>query len=83
MQVVKLVSHVSFLLLMLMFQPATAQAPAGLGQNLIVKTIVEILAFHTRSGAERIATWRNLLTLNAMKLPILLELFYVASKWSW
>jgi hypothetical protein len=32
MQVVKLVSHVSFLLLMLMFQPATAQAPAGLAK---------------------------------------------------
>jgi hypothetical protein len=30
MQVLKLVSHVSFLLLMLMFQPATAPAPAGL-----------------------------------------------------
>ncbi|KAJ6944296.1 hypothetical protein NC652_009643 [Populus alba x Populus x berolinensis] len=32
MQVVKLVSHVSFLLVMLMFQPATAQAPAGLAK---------------------------------------------------
>ena len=32
MQVVKLVSHVSFLLLMLMFQPALAQAPAGLAK---------------------------------------------------
>ncbi|KAJ6934372.1 hypothetical protein NC651_009421 [Populus alba x Populus x berolinensis] len=32
MQVVKLVSHVSLLLLMLMFQPATAQAPAGLAK---------------------------------------------------
>ncbi|XP_061981348.1 putative wall-associated receptor kinase-like 11 [Populus nigra] len=32
MQVVKLLSHVSFLLLMLMFQPATAQAPAGLAK---------------------------------------------------
>ncbi|XP_061981398.1 wall-associated receptor kinase-like 17 [Populus nigra] len=33
MQVVKLVSHVSFLLLiLLMFQPATAQAPAGLAK---------------------------------------------------
>jgi hypothetical protein len=32
MQVVKLVSLFSFLLLMLMFQPATAQAPAGLAK---------------------------------------------------
>ncbi|KAJ6944302.1 hypothetical protein NC652_009648 [Populus alba x Populus x berolinensis] len=32
MQVVKLVSHFSFLLLMLMFQPALAQAPAGLAK---------------------------------------------------
>ncbi|KAJ7004873.1 wall-associated receptor kinase-like 8 [Populus alba x Populus x berolinensis] len=32
MQVVKLVSHVSFLLLMLMFQPALARAPAGLAK---------------------------------------------------
>ena len=32
MQVVKLVSHISFLLLMLVFQPASARAPAGLAK---------------------------------------------------
>ncbi|KAB5564942.1 hypothetical protein DKX38_004996 [Salix brachista] len=32
MQVVKLVSHISFLLLTLMFQPATAQSPASLAK---------------------------------------------------